>query len=90
MTNYTMPVLSEEDRERLIKYCEYRIKELAGYSLQGKCLQIALAALTAKPVENVIYKGHLLHPSELRLSAHSEPELYYSVPPVPVKQEGEQ
>lgn len=51
MTNYTMPVLSEHEKQRLINFCK---ADLSNWSPDGDyypLLRIALAALTAKPVD---------------------------------------
>lgn len=92
MTDYTMPVLSEQERDKLTDYCKYRISELAEYSLQAKCLKIALAALTAEPVAFGYEDGLFECGGKISSTAtrHYVNPLY-AAPPVPViKQEGEQ
>lgn len=105
MTDYTMPVLSEQEREKAIVACKDEIGHLkqmvaaaksggrysaTGYQSQLIRQQIALAALTAEPVAYVTYKGYLLHAADPKLAEYSEPSPLYDAPPVPVKQEGEQ
>lgn len=55
MTDYTMPVLSEQEREELIEKCKAAIVSLTPWRGVSEaksriCFEIALAALTAKPV----------------------------------------
>ena len=50
MTNYTMPVLSEQEREALIAEIKYNRENCFLSKRTEVLMQIALAALTAKPV----------------------------------------
>lgn len=54
MTDYTMPVLSEQEREELIEKCKAAIVSLTPWRGVSEaksriCFEIALASLTAKP-----------------------------------------
>ncbi len=79
MIDYTMPVLSEREREALISLAKIEVKRWKSCADQQRggfmveLMEIALAALTAKTT-GYTYCGLDL----------------YTAPPVPVKQEGEQ
>lgn len=116
MTDYQMPVLSEQEREEQVQYCCAResslLAQIESYKqfdgvdsidaiLQKDLIsqQIALAALTAKPVAfTEKHEISNMHATGLYLRAwptdraRNEVEGYtvgvYTMPPVPVKQEG--
>lgn len=79
MSDYSMPVLSEQEREALISLAKIEVKRWKSCADQQRggfmveLMEIALAALTAKPVD----------PADCFCEV-------YLAPPVPVKQEGEQ
>ncbi|MBD8181655.1 hypothetical protein IFU25_08060 [Pantoea agglomerans] len=52
---YDMPAITESQRETLIAYCISRIEHSAEYSRAALALRIALAALTARPVEHLTW-----------------------------------
>lgn len=103
MTDYQMPVLSEQDREERIKRFSFEIKRLqskrdceqsedrffSGGDLWAlQAFEIALASLTAKPVAYEV-KGLLCSTLDEAEIYVGDPEPLYDAPPVPVKQEGE-
>lgn len=106
MTEYQMPVLSEQDRKNLIGLARIEVKRWSSIADQqrgrfmAELMQIALAALTAKPVAvtdksevNGLsedgWVGNFLAPDFRGIDVGCEVYLY-AVPPVTVKQEGEQ
>lgn len=112
MTDYTMPVLSEQERDDLKKFIllskdesapNYSIEEIKRYMRLS--MKIALAALNAEPVSGVIQmRGGVVMDGSVHLNSNSYRALtglrkmklmpvgtkFYTAPPVPVKQEGEQ
>lgn len=96
MTKYTMPVLSEQERESEIERCIADIWQLETTLKNGTSdnphhiksalvrWKIALAALTAKPVAWGV--------NDTRCHTHEGAGYFplYEIPPVTVKQEGEQ
>ena len=105
MSEYSMPVLSEQERQELIEQTEECITNLSRWvrSFSGdrdakrdlKIYQIALAALTAKPVAFTAQSnlagfggsvGYMWPPGNEKTSDVA----LYAKPTVPVKQEGEQ
>lgn len=106
MTDYTMPVLSEQEREAYIgtiKTCMRSISEEADENLQFEydILKIALASLTAKPIEYLTWHQGCRAPDDCedysvvaskgkKSCDGSDAFPVYTAPPVPVKQEGEQ
>ena len=87
MKNYTMPVLTEQERENLIALARIEVKrwDIAdGKQYMVELMNIALAALTAKPVAWGV--------NDTRCHTHEGAGYFplYEIPPVPViKQEGE-
>ena len=106
MKKHSMPVLSEQEREDLIEKCKAAIVSLTPWRGVSEaksriCFEIALAALTAEPVAfTEKHEISNMHATGLYLRAwptdraRNEVEGYtvgvYTMPPVPVKQEGEQ
>lgn len=101
MTNYTMPVLSEQEREDLKKFIllpkdesvpNYPIEEIKKYVMLS--MEIALAALMAKPVgcgfrEDIhLMKNRRMVNGSMTLKYHGE-EALFTAPAVPVKKESE-
>lgn len=87
MSEYSMPVLSEQERQELIGLATIEVKrwEIAdGKQYMVELMNIALAALTAKPVAWGV--------NDTRCHTHEGAGYFplYEIPPVPVKQEGEQ
>jgi len=99
--DYTMPVLSEQEKLVLIDNAMVFLTRVKCGNLEASKFdvyqaQIALAALTAKPVGYVsnfsmelAADGRLGHISN-HMVAGLEGSYVYTTPPVPVKQEGEQ
>lgn len=105
MTNYTMPVLSEQEKIHAIYDAEERVQALKLYcklnpddkqaAADFLLMRIALASLTAKPVVHEAEINGVM--SSVTKSHFDDCEKYgiktrklYTFPPVPVKQEGEQ
>ena len=102
MSDYSMPVLSEQERQELIEQTEECITNLSRWvknfsedrdaKRDLKVYQIALAALTAEPVAFGYEDGLFECGGKISSTAtrHYVNPLY-AAPPVPViKQEGEQ
>lgn len=102
MTDYSMPVLSEREREELLSGA-VRMEDIIGSSLgemsgealdmavlELKLIRIALAALTAKPVAYKDSLGCFVTPRKGELLIQEGEAAYplFMAPPVPViKQE---
>jgi len=98
MKNYTMPVLTEQERENLIALARIEVKrwDIAdGKQYMVELMNIALAALTAKPeyfyrIRSDGGREGPLHESETESVRKKSWEPLYTAPTVPVTQEGEQ
>lgn len=98
MTDYSMPVLSEQERKIIMDTCAHMISrsDTSEYSANFRVVaQIALAALTATPVVHEAEINGVM--SSVTKSHFADCERHgvktrklYSAPTVPVKQEGEQ
>ena len=95
MSGYSMPVLSEQERDFLVNMAKIEIRRWGNLADQQRggymadLMKIALASLTATPVAYEV-KGLLCHTLDEAEIYVGDPEPLYDAPPVPVKQEGEQ
>ncbi|MDH2121919.1 hypothetical protein N5J75_01675 [Pantoea brenneri] len=91
---YEMPVVTESQKETLIAYCISRIEQSAEYSRVGLALRVALAALTAEPIEHLTWHEGCRAPDDCEIYTAvakkggmsddgSDAFPVYMVPPVP-------
>jgi len=96
MTNYTMPVLSEQEKLVLIDNAMVFLTRVKCGNLEASKFdvyqaQIALAALMAKPVGYTWDRGTSCEILAVDINDGTPCGIdLYAMPPVPVKQEGEQ
>lgn len=95
VTDCTMPILSEQEKQELISFAKVISKDWGNAGPHSKLIQIALAALMSTPVVHEAEINGVM--SSVTKSHFDDCEKYgiktrklYTVPPVPVKQEGEQ
>lgn len=93
--DYTMPVLSEQEKQELISFAKVVSKDWGKAGPHSKLIQIALASLTAEPVGygfrediDLMKKGQMVN-GAMTVRCQGEQALFTATP-VPVKQEGEQ